>query len=385
MSQVSIIDIEGSHPQIPTEFITNFGNAIPIANQLEILGTHIAAGVIPVYTTGAGNVVTVNVQLSQALASTDVTRAGISSFDSSAFTVDANGFVSLIGGGTGIESVATNVSGPITANGSGQISILGTITGPTGSPLHTTGAVASTVSVVAQAASAQVGSGLNNAGMSSYNSSQFTVDANGFVSLIGGSLAIDSIGVQTGTSPIVPTVAGLVTINGAVVAAGTNPIRTDGTGANTMAVEVQISQAIAVADATKIGLSNYNSSHFSVDANGFVSSKSGGFSWTDVTGATQTLAAQNGYVTDRGGGVTYTLPASGTLGDTIKIVGKLGIAVITPNANQQILNGSTSGTVGVTGTATANNVGDCIELICITAGASTVWRANAVIGTWTLA
>jgi hypothetical protein len=96
------------------------------------------------------------------------------------------------------------------------------------------------------------------------------------------------------------------------------------------------------------------------------------------------LAAENGYVTDRAGGVTYTLPASGTLGDTIKIIGKSGIAVITPNANQQILIGTTSGTVGVTGTATANNAADCIELICITAGASTVWRGIAT-DTWTLA
>jgi len=115
-----------------------------------------------------------------------------------------------------------------------------------------------------------------------------------------------------------------------------------------------------------------------------ISGTGGSFAWTDVTSATQTLAAQNGYVTDRAGGVTYTLPASGTLGDMIKIVGKSGIAVITPNANQQILIGSTSGLAGATGTATANNAGDCIELICITAGASTVWRADSVIGTWTL-
>lgn len=115
-----------------------------------------------------------------------------------------------------------------------------------------------------------------------------------------------------------------------------------------------------------------------------IASTSGSFTWTDVIGATQTLAAQNGYLTDRGGGVTYTLPASGSIGDTIKIVGKLGLATITPNANQQILIGSTSGTVGVTGTAVANNVGDCIELICTTSGASTVWRADSVVGTWTL-
>lgn len=112
---------------------------------------------------------------------------------------------------------------------------------------------------------------------------------------------------------------------------------------------------------------------------------SGGLAWVDATNATQAISVETGYVTDRGAGVTYTLPASATLGQVIRIVGKLGIAVITPNANQQILIGSTSGSVGVTGTATANNVGDCIELICITAGASTVYRASSVIGTWTLA
>lgn len=109
-----------------------------------------------------------------------------------------------------------------------------------------------------------------------------------------------------------------------------------------------------------------------------------GFTWTDVTSATQTLAANNGYLTDRGAGVTYTLPASGAIGDTIKIVGKLGLATITPNANQQILSGAASGTVGATGTFVSNNVGDCVELVCTTSGASTVWRASNIRGTWTL-
>lgn len=108
------------------------------------------------------------------------------------------------------------------------------------------------------------------------------------------------------------------------------------------------------------------------------------FAWTDVTGATQTLAANNGYVTDRSGGVTYTLPASGTLGDNIQIVGKLGLATITPNALQQIVLGAANGTAGITGTAVATNLGDCIELTCITAGSSTVWRARNWVGAWTL-
>lgn len=199
----------------------------------------------------------------------------------------------------------------------------------------------------------------------------------------GGGSPIQTITVQTGLTPVVPT-ANNINFNGAVVSAGTNPVRTDGTGVSTMALEVQTASAIASTDATRIGLSAFNSAEFSVDSNGFVSLISGGFTWTDVTGATQTLAVQNGYLTDRGAGVTYTLPASASIGDTIKIVGKLGLATITPNANQQILIGAASGAVGVTGTAVATNVGDCIELICITAGASTVWRADSIIGTWTL-
>lgn len=106
--------------------------------------------------------------------------------------------------------------------------------------------------------------------------------------------------------------------------------------------------------------------------------------WTEVTGATQTLAVGNGYVTNRGGGVTYTLPATAALGDVIKIVGKSGIPTITPNANQQIVIGSVNGTVGVTGTAVATNAGDCITLRCTTSGTSTVWRSESFVGNWTL-
>ena len=110
----------------------------------------------------------------------------------------------------------------------------------------------------------------------------------------------------------------------------------------------------------------------------------GGFTWTDVTTATKTLAAQNGYVTDRGGGVTYTLPATGTLGDEIRIVGKLGLTTIAQNANQQIVFGSSSTTVGVTGSVAGTNVGDCMTLICITSGASTVWRISDAVGNLTV-
>lgn len=112
--------------------------------------------------------------------------------------------------------------------------------------------------------------------------------------------------------------------------------------------------------------------------------KSDGFLWNDVTGATQTIAAENGYITDRGAGVTYTLPASGTLGDTFIITGKLGLWTLAQNANQQITFGSASTTVGVGGSLAATNLGDSITAVCITAGASTVWRVINAVGNITV-
>lgn len=110
----------------------------------------------------------------------------------------------------------------------------------------------------------------------------------------------------------------------------------------------------------------------------------GGLTWTDITGATQTLAINNGYVTDRGGGVAYTLPATATEGDIIRISGKLGAWTIAQNANQQINVGSVSSTLGVGGSVASTDVGDCIELLCTTTGASTIWRAISYVGNLTV-
>lgn len=112
-----------------------------------------------------------------------------------------------------------------------------------------------------------------------YSSPNITLD------VVGGAAPIEKISLQTGTSPISP-IGGSITFSGAVVAAGTNPVRTDGTGANVMALEVQISQALAAADATKIGLSNFDSSSFAVAATGFVT--------LSTTGAGKTITGDSG-------------------------------------------------------------------------------------------
>jgi hypothetical protein len=110
----------------------------------------------------------------------------------------------------------------------------------------------------------------------------------------------------------------------------------------------------------------------------------GGFTWTDVTTATQALSVQNGYLTDRGAGVTYTLPATASLGDVIKINGKLGITTIAQNANQTIRMSSALSTTGVGGSVVGTNVGECITLRCSTSGANTIWIAENFVGNWTV-
>lgn len=115
-----------------------------------------------------------------------------------------------------------------------------------------------------------------------------------------------------------------------------------------------------------------------------IATTGGAFTWNDATTATVTLAVENGYVTDRAGGVTYTLPATAVLGDEIAIVGKLGAWTVAQNANQQILLGSSSSTIGVGGSLASTNVGDCIDMVCITAGASSVYRIRSSVGNITV-
>lgn len=63
---------------------------------------------------------------------------------------------------------------------------------------------------------------------------------------------------------------GIWNIYGATAPAGTNPVTTIGAG-STLNVTVQLAQAIAATDATKVGLVAFDSADFAVDPNGFVS------------------------------------------------------------------------------------------------------------------
>lgn len=346
MSQAGLNSFSSLPPEVPLEFDTNSGIAIPIANVLDVFGATAAAGTTPVFTTGATNVVTVKVQTTQAIAATDATKIGLGAFNSAHFSVDANGFVGLSGGGQAIDSIAVQTgTSPIVPTVAGLVTINGATVAAGTNPVRTDGTGANTMSVEVQRSQAIATTDATKIGLCNFSSDQFSVDSNGFVTLSGGGQAIDSIGVQTGTNPITPTSGGLVTINGATVAAGTNPVRTDGTGANTMAVEVQISQAIAATDATKIGLAAFDSARFTVDANGFVSLQTSGVleTLTGNSGGAISPTAGNintlgtGSITIAGSGSTLTTQLTGlTIHNVLVGAGTATITNVAPSATAGI-------------------------------------------------
>lgn len=103
-----------------------------------------------------------------------------------------------------------------------------------------------------------------------------------------------------------------------------------------------------------------------------ISGGGSGYTWTEVTGTSQSMAVDSGYIANNAALVTLTLPAVAAVGDTVSTVGKgAGLFAIAQNAGQQIHLGSSATTVGVGGSLTATNQWDSIELICVTA--NDVW------------
>lgn len=97
-----------------------------------------------------------------------------------------------------------------------------------------------------------------------------------------------------------------------------------------------------------------------------------GIGWNEITGASQAMAPDQGYVTNNAGLVTLTLPTVAAFGTVINIVGKgAGGWKIAQSAGQQIHVGSTASTVGAGGYVESTNRYDSIELLCTTA--NTTW------------
>jgi len=121
-------------------------------------------------------------------------NAGICSFDTSAFDVDANGWVQLKGGsGPAIDSVTVdNNTGPgtnpVLADGSGNTNVMGAVVAAHSVPVDVHSRALNTYNVEVQVGATNTGapSSKAKAGLVQFDDTTFAVDADGYVTSIGG-------------------------------------------------------------------------------------------------------------------------------------------------------------------------------------------------------
>lgn len=94
----------------------------------------------------------------------------------------------------------------------------------------------------------------------------------------------------------------------------------------------------------------------------------GAFSWSEVTGTSQAMAVNTGYIANNVALVTLTLPVSSVVGDMLRVVGKgTGGWTVAQNASQTIHLGINDTTVGVGGSLSSTNRYDAITMVCTVA------------------
>jgi len=247
-----------------------------------------------------------------------------------------------------------------------------------------------------------------------YSSPNITLD------LVGGMRAVEHLTGDTGGT-LNPDGSNNFNLLSSVVAAGTTPFTITGVG-STLTHKIQTSQAIAGADATKLGISNFDSSSFAVAATGFVTlSATGvgktitgdsggalspsssnwnilGLSGSKTSGSGSTLTIKSPPFSQVGASatsslntgefvtaaVTRTLPVSAGLADGdlfIFVCTTAGALVIQSVGAQKIRIGSLISSAA--GSATSTAIGDSATLrFNATDG---FFYAVSLIGTWVLA
>lgn len=317
---------------------------LPLAGNITITGGQVVASslanVIQTHSLAA-NSFAVTIQRTSAVAAPDTSQNGVAHFDSDAFDVDASGFVQLNGGGIAITSVNVDANtppgtDPVLPSATGEITVTGAqvAAGVVGTNvIRTDSLAANTYTIEIQRSTAVAGTDAANNGVSHFNSADFTVDANGFVSASGTGIGQTITGDSGGALP--PT-AGNWNIF------GRSGSKTSGSG-STLTI---------------------NSPPFS------------------QVGASATSVLNTGeFVT---AAVTRTLPATAGLLDgdlVIYYCTTAGALVITANTGQTIRIGTLVSSSG--GTATSTQIGDSVSLRFDATAVS--WRCVSVIGTWVMA
>ena len=105
----------------------------------------------------------------------------------------------------------------------------------------------------------------------------------------------------------------------------------------------------------------------------------GGITWSEVTGTSQTMAVDTGYIANNAGLVTFTLPNTSAVGGIVRVTGKgAGGWRIAQPASVVVHFGNTDTTTGTGGYLQSTHIRDGVELICVVA--NTEWNVISSMG-----
>jgi hypothetical protein len=106
-----------------------------------------------------------------------------------------------------------------------------------------------------------------------------------------------------------------------------------------------------------------------------------GFSWEDVSGTSQNMVVNKGYVASNTGQVTLTLPVTSVVGDRVAVQDSgLGGWKVAQNAGQRIRSNAASTTAGTGGYLESGQPFDVVYLLCTVA--NTEWAYNGGFGNY---
>lgn len=191
------------------------------------------------------------------------------------------------------------------------------------------------------------------------------------VTVYGTAGALDEVGPLTngqlviGSTGVAP-VAGAITSTGGTITvslgAGTINLEVDGSVATTFDADTGSATPAAntITFAGGVGCSTSAAgSTVTINAEG------GGLDWSVETGTTRNLTANTGNIGNNAAGVTFTLPATATVGDTIAVTGLQASWTIAQNAGQTIHFGASSTTTGAGGSLVSTDARDVVTLVCV--------------------
>lgn len=324
MSQAGDIDAVGGNPDVPLVFETDSGNAVAINHVIEILGgTNIT-------TSGAGNVI----------------------------TIDASG--SAVTTNIGVDASTPPGTDPVVPDGADTISITGAqvAAGTTANVIRTNSTAANSLAIEIQRSSAQAISTVGANGVSHFDSTDFTVDANGFVSFTGSPGGVETLTGNSGGA-ISPVAGNINTV-------GTGSITTVGSG-NTLTTQL----TGLTNHSLQIGAGTATLTQMGVGTNGQV-----------VVGATganpafATLTSSDSSITFTTGANTLSLQVTSgtTVGKTI--TGDTGGALSPTSGNWNLLGAGSITTSGSASTLTTQLTGLTNHSVLVGAGTTTITKVS---------